>query len=171
MRDQFVRSVVLGVGVLLFASSGRLFGQESSSALIGTWRLVTWESRAGAGEISYPFGETPVGVLTYDARGRMSAQLMRRNRPAFKAADLFRGSPDEIKAAFEGFVAYFGTYTVDQRTSTVTHHVEGSSFPNYVGTDLKRSFTIVGDRLTLRTEPFTLGGETRMGVLVWERID
>ena len=116
-------------------------------------------------------GETPVGVLTYDSRGRMSAQLMRRNRPAFKAADLFRGSPDEIKAAFEGFVAYFGTYTVDQRTSTVTHHVEGSSFPNYVGTDLKRSFTIVGDRLTLRTEPFTLGGETRMGVLVWERID
>lgn len=132
---------------------------------------MSWESRAATGEVSYPFGEHPVGVLTYDSKGRMSAQLMRRNRPAFRSADLFRGTPDEIKTAFEGFIAYFGTYTVDQKASTVTHHVEGSSFPNYVGTDLKRSLGVSGGRLTLRTEPFAIGGQTAVGVLVWERLD
>jgi hypothetical protein len=141
------------------------------NALIGTWRLVSWESRAGTAVISRPFGEKPVGVLTYDAKGRMSAQLMRRDRPAFKSGDWFRGSPDEIKAAFEGFLAYFGTYTVDERARTVTHHVEASSFPNFVRADLKRTFSFSGNRLTLRTEPWALGGQMETGVLVWERMD
>ena len=52
-----------------------------------------------------------------------------------------------------GFLAYFGTYTVDEKAGVVVHHVEGASFPNWIGTDQRREFTLSGRRLTLRTPP------------------
>ena len=49
-----------------------------------------------------------------------------------------------------GYDAYFGRYTVDQRAGTITHHVEGSLFPEDLGKDFVRPFTLDGDTLTLR---------------------
>ncbi|MHA2204100.1 MAG: lipocalin-like domain-containing protein, partial [Candidatus Hodarchaeales archaeon] len=37
---------------------------------------------------------------------------------------------EEIKSAYEGFIAYFGTYEINNKEGTVTHHWEGSLFPN-----------------------------------------
>jgi hypothetical protein len=49
------------------------------------------------------------------------------------------------------------------------HHVEGSSFPNWCGTDREQFFELSGDRLTLMTPPMTLSGEQAVGYLTWER--
>ena len=46
--------------------------------------------------------------------------------------------------------SYYGTYTLDESAQTVTHHVEGSSSPNMVGTDQVRAFVFEGnDQITL----------------------
>src|SRR5438552_1416906 len=63
----------------------------------------------------------------------MSAHVMRNDRPLFATKDPARGTDVEVRAAFEGYVSYFGTYTIDPQTQTVTHHVRGASFPNWIG--------------------------------------
>jgi hypothetical protein len=50
----------------------------------------------------------------------------------------------------DGYVAYFGTYRVDEANSVVTHVVEGSLNPGYTGTDQPRPFTLHGDVLIIQ---------------------
>lgn len=50
------------------------------------------------------------------------------------------------------------------------HHVEGSLFPNWVGTAEKRFFTVEGTRLLLKSAPFMAGGGEITGYVIWERL-
>jgi len=75
---------------------------------VGTWKLVSCEARSSNGEVSYSYGRNPFGMLMYDSGGNMSVLLMRRDRPKFASDDRWRGTPEEIKAAFEGLIAYCG---------------------------------------------------------------
>ncbi|HAK59112.1 MAG TPA: hypothetical protein DCO77_01845 [Nitrospiraceae bacterium] len=136
---------------------------------VGIWRLVSSEFKQSDGEIAYPFGNDTVGMLIYDESGHMSVQFMRSERPAFVSNDLRNGTPEEIQAAFDGYVAYFGTYEVNEEDGTVTHRIRGSLFPNWVGQNQKRFFAFSGNRLTLKTPPMPAAGTTVTGILVWER--
>jgi len=137
---------------------------------VGTWNLVSFEARRSDGQVIYPLGRSVVGVINYDARGNVSVQLMRSDRPSFASSDLQKGTADEIRAAFEGLLTYFGTYDVDEEQGTVTHHVRHSSFPNWEGSDQIRLFEFSGDRLTLRTRPTQMGGIPVILLLIWERM-
>jgi hypothetical protein len=158
----------------LFLCPG-VFGKEAESEtaiqkFIGTWKLVTSEFRTSDGKVSYPLGDKAVGILMYDSGGRMAVQLMRPGRPRFASGDMRGGTPEEIKTAGEGYVAYFGTYEVDGKKSTVVHHVEASLFPNWVGQDQLRFFEFSADRLTLKTLPILSGGQEITGILVWKKL-
>jgi len=137
---------------------------------VGTWKLVSFEMRRSDGQTVYPFSRNTVGMLSYDSKGNISVQVMGTDRPAFAINDQMKGSPEEIKAAFEGFTAYFGTYETDEEKGTVTHHVKGSLLPNLVGSDQIRFYEFSGDRLTLKTPPIQVGGITVTSLLIWERI-
>jgi hypothetical protein len=137
---------------------------------VGTWKLVSFEFRTSTGRVFYPYSQDAFGILMYDAHGNMNGQIMRPDRPAFASGDLMRGTPEEIKAAFEGFVGYFGTYEVHEEEGAVIHHVTDSVFPNYVGENQVRFFQFSGNRLSLSTPPIQAGGVTLTGVIVWERI-
>jgi hypothetical protein len=128
---------------------------------IGTWKLASFEQHAASGGISYPLGANPVGRLAYDPSGRMSVQIMRPNRPGFHGSS---GSPEEKIAAFDGYLAYYGTYTVNPADRTVVHHLEASVNPDWVGIDLTRSYEFSDSQLTLVAA--SQGSERR---LVWER--
>lgn len=39
------------------------------------------------------------------------------------SGDMMKGTPEELKAAFEGFDAYCGTYDINDAYSSVTHHL------------------------------------------------
>jgi len=140
-------------------------------SVVGTWRLVSYDTRTTAGVTSYPLGQDLAGLAIYLPNGRVSIQFMRRDRPAFKSGDAWRGTLEEERAAFEGFFGYAGRYTIDATRSVVTHHLEIASAPNYVGIDLVRTFSMSGNRLTLRTPERQLAGQTSTSTLVWERID
>lgn len=145
--------------------------QQPQNPLVGTWKLLSFESQGAAGDISHPFGEHAYGLLMYDSHGQMSVVFTRPDRPMFLSGDPARGTPEEIKAAFEGFNAYCGTYTIDEESGMVIHHVEANSFPNWVGTDQQRLFISSGRRLTLRTPPLPDGGQMVTFTAVWERVD
>jgi hypothetical protein len=136
---------------------------------VGTWKLVSHEHRQSDGQVSYPFGRGTFGIAMLDANGRYSAQIMRPDLPVFASGDRLKGTPAEIKSAFEGSFAYFGSYEVNQEERTLTLHVEGSSFPNWVGTEQKRFYEFSGNRMTLTTQPILMGGKQVTGVVIWER--
>jgi Lipocalin-like domain len=134
--------------------------------LLGSWRFVSGDSRDADGNASSPLGDDPIGQLTYDASGTVSAQLMRRNQPHFRNDDWQRASAQEKAGAWSGYFAYFGTFTVDEMAGTIVHRIEGSWFPNLVGTEQVRHFSFAGNRLTLNAE--TAWGRVS---IVWEKVN
>jgi Lipocalin-like domain len=138
--------------------------------LVGTWRLVSHEARTSAGEAQYPLGRYVMGQLFYDVNGNMSAHVMKVDRLAFASDDSGSGTDAEGRAAFEGHTSYFGTYTVDPSAGTVTHHVHGSSYPNWIGHQQIRYYRIDNFHLVLSTPPILFRGESLEYILTWERI-
>ncbi|MEW6751795.1 MAG: alpha/beta fold hydrolase [Candidatus Latescibacterota bacterium] len=143
----------------------------TSPSIVGTWRLVSFEARDESGEVEHPLGPAPLGQLWYGAEGSMCMLLVRPDRPGFATGDTRRGTDAEVRAAFEGMVGYFGTYSFDPVAGTVTHHVQGACLPNWMGGDQVRNVKLEGGRLTLSTPFFAYGGRKRASVGVWERLE
>jgi hypothetical protein len=159
------------IAVLTIALLGAAAQAVAQPAVVGTWKLVSYVTETPDGTRTFPLGEDAVGMAIYLPNGRVSIQFMKRDRPRFKSGDAWRGTLEEERAAFESYFAYAGRYTLDAQGSTVTHHIEVSSIPDYVGIDLQRTVAIAGNRLTLRTPPRTLAGQTSTSTLIWERVD
>ncbi|HXM93598.1 MAG TPA: lipocalin-like domain-containing protein [Candidatus Dormibacteraeota bacterium] len=151
------------------ASSALAHHQSETPPLIGTWILVSLYNIREDGSRFSPVGSNPKGILIYDATGRMSVQIMGSERARFAAGNFLEGTAEENKAAVHGTISYFGTYVVDEASHIVTHHIEGSLFPNWDGTDQRRTYTFVGDELKLTTPPVAFPGGSSVGHLVWKR--
>lgn len=140
-----------------------------AAKLIGTWKLVSATYRRLTGETIDYLGANPRGMVMYDEHGNMSIHLMRLERSHFPSGDRTSGTPVQAKEALDGYLGYFGTYTVNPEEGIVTHHIEGATFPNWVGVDQTRSFEIRGETLTLRTPTLLIAGGPAMGEIVWRR--
>jgi hypothetical protein len=122
----------------------------ASQRIVGTWQLMTRTvKRADGTAIVDPvLGEKPAGRLVYDPGGAMSLQMMRTGRK--EAISTPSNARDKSNPrVILGYDSYFGRYKVDEKAGTVTHHVEGSLFPEDLGDDWVRPFTLNGDTLTL----------------------
>ena len=119
---------------------------RDTARFIGTWRLVS---------------DTTTGMMIYDNLGNMAAQVMpNRLRRKYAAAE---PTPEEAKDAITGYLAYFGTYTVDEQARIITHHRKANINPGQVGDDVVRTYVFESnDRLVL-----TPAGSTNK--IVWER--
>ena len=111
----------------------------SSHPLHGAWRYVT---ATLDGKPSRPNGR---GIIYYVPSGDMVVQVSPGAETGKAGA---QPTPEEALAALDGYIAYFGTYTIDAAAKTVTHHRQGSVQPGD-SADLVRRFKIEGDRLTL----------------------
>ena len=106
----------------------------------------------------------------YDGQGSFSGQIMAQERSPFAMGNLLKGSNDEVRAAFQGYVAYYGTYAVDEAKRMMLHQVEGSFFPNWIGEQQIREFAFTDDgSLELRTLPIKGSRADLTVVLLWER--
>src|SRR5205823_3129528 len=145
-------SILLLLAALLYsAQAPKQFARRSmSDEFVGAWKLISFERRTAAGEVTYPMGQNPVGRLTYDALGRMSAQIMQPDRPKPQGAVPASWSAEEKAAAFDGFIAYYGTFSVSATERVVIHHVEASLYPQWVGSDQRRMYEFLGSQLILR---------------------
>ena len=131
---------------------------------------MRYEAHTVSGEIRCPLGRHVVGQLFYDVRGNMSAHVTKIDRTSFASDDSGAGTDAEVRAAFEGHVSYFGTYTIDPSARTVIHHVRGASYPNWVGHDQIRYYRFDGPHLVLSSPPILDRGESLEYTLTWERI-
>ena len=146
-------------------------GLQGRTPIVCAWKLVSFEIQKEDGEVVYPFGSKAKGSLIYTESGRMSVHLMRSDRPRFASGDQITGTVEEIKANYEGFISYYGSYEFDMEKGFVIHHIEGSLFPNWEGQGLKRFFELSGNRLKLRTPPTFWAGRNGVASMLFERID
>ena len=144
--------------------------RKSTDNFIGAWQLLSFEIRQEGGAVIQPFGPDPKGSIIYTDTGRVSAQVMRSDRPEFANEDQMKGTPGEMEASFRGCISYFGAYHVNREAGFVTHRIESSLFPNWEGDEQQRFFEFSGHRLTLSTPPLQWGGERMIAVLVWDRV-
>jgi hypothetical protein len=153
------------------AAKGRIhsMSREVIPQLVGSWKLLSFHIQDSSGQTAYPFGQDAQGRLIYEPDGRMAVQLMNPNRPGFTSADPLVMSEAEVRAAFGGYTAYYGTYSVNPDEQTIVHHIEAALLPNWVGTDQRRHFEFNGKFLTLKG-PLLLGGVQGIVSLVWERL-
>jgi hypothetical protein len=102
----------------------------------------------------------------FDASGRYSLMLMRADLPKYESNNRTKGTAEEYKAIGAGSISYFGTYSVSG--TDLVLRVEHSSFPNWNGTEQRRTnFTLAGDELKYTNTAPSVGGPA--AVLVWKR--
>ncbi len=133
--------------------------------LIGNWTLVSYDAIAPDGTRSLPFGQA-VGRLSYDEHGHMAGQVMRPGRTNVAPGDW---QAQQVRSAYAGYIAYFGTYEVNEPGDTVVHHVQGALNPGWVGGAQVRRLKFDGDLLILSTK-VEKGGALVNHVLTWKKV-
>ena len=141
--------------------------QSMKEELVGTWTLLSWEQKKGDGTKIERYGTNPKGIAFFDAGGRYIITVMRSDRAKYASNALWQGTAEENKETADGTITYFGTYSANEKDSSIAIHVEGSSFPNWNGTEQKRFVAIVGDQLTLTVRP--PGGD--IVDVIWKRAE
>jgi hypothetical protein len=151
-----------------FILLGLLIALRAASAqeLVGTWKLISETVQRGD-QTDQPFGASPLGTMMFDPGGHIAMIISRPSLPRIEANRRDAGTLDENKTILAGTLAFFGTYKVSVPDGLLTIHVEASTFPNWVGTDQKRYFTLAGDEMTWVNHAPAVSGETAK--LVWRR--
>ena len=150
--------------------------QEAATApaardrIVGAWELQSRTVQRAGGEVVYDpvLGERPIGRLFYSDSGHVALQMMRQGRVQAMTEP---AAPADAKNArvVLGYDAYFGTFTVDEAAGTVTHHVQGSLFPEDLGKDFVRRFRVDGDTFELSFTSTSPDGASITRTLVFRR--
>jgi hypothetical protein len=167
------RTFMIGATAALTLSAAALnasdsFAQGSSlkEQLVGTWTMVSNVNFRPDGSKYEALGPNPRGVFMLDANGHFAITLLGEGRRKFASNNRLESTPDENKSVVQGAIAYFGTYTVNEADHTLNFHIERCTFPNWDGTDQKRSVTLTGDEMKYTKMGASGGGKAE---LVWKR--
>jgi hypothetical protein len=134
-------------------------GQQKSlkEQLVGTWAFVSSTAKLADG--SPLWGTNPKGHLSFDANGRYSNIIVRSDLAKYASNNRMQTTPTEDKATVQGAIAFFGTYAVNEADRSFTVRVDGSSYPNWNGTDRKQVVeSITTDELKIGNPAPSIGG-------------
>ena len=151
--------------LMLISGVGNALAQNASlkEQVVGTWIHVSTTVTAPDGKKSDRPGK---GVLIYGPEGHFAFVNVANNLPPLAANNRDKATAEEARAIVAGSIAYYGTYAVDEATKTIVPKVEGSTFPNMVGTDQSRVvMSITADEMRF------INPKAPAGVLeiVWKR--
>jgi Lipocalin-like domain len=165
--------VAAGLAVsALCAADGNHVPRTTQRDLVGAWRLVDIDVEGPAGREVDPFyGSGSRGLLIYDASGWFSVQIEGSGRPPVQVPSVrpvpeLSASSARVKAAaLDSYYAYYGTWTFEETTSTVTHHAKGALYPDEDDATYPQHVEVVGRRMIFtRTQNGTV--QTKR----WERV-
>lgn len=138
---------------------------EASPSLVGAWTYVREVDTSPDGSAApIPSPPQASGSLIYTADGHVAVIVT----PKSAAWSVDTVGLSELRAAVAGTTAYAGRYEVDAAAGTVTHVVEVSLEPDYVGKRLVRQFRVSGETLELSGTFVDQGVELRFTVY-WRR--
>ena len=132
-RTIVLRAVTLGI---CFALPGAAFAQTAKD-LVGTWTMAKNINIKADGSKADVFGSHGTGQAIFSSDGRFVVVNINPDTPKFAANNRGQGTADENKAAMLGGIGLYGTYKVVNKE--ISMKVEGSTYPNWTGTDQKRT--------------------------------
>src|SRR5215216_7399639 len=156
-----MKLIRLAVMLTLGLSASDAVAQNARSMkdqLVGTWNFVVAEVTAPDGKKSFPFGETPKGILILAPDGHFAQIHVASDVPKITSNNRLTGTAEEYATIMRRSLSVFGTYTIDEDKKTVTYHIVSSTFPNWEG----EAQTRLIDKLTadefVNTNPNVAGG-------------
>ena len=169
MKRRTVLMMVLTTAIWLGFEPPAVAQQKSlKEQLVGTWTFVSALDVHPDGKKTDRWGASAKGIFMFDQHGHFAQFITRADLPKFSAGTADKGTAEEAKAVLSGFVASFGTYTVDEADKTVTTHVEGSVFPNLIGREQKRSISaLTADELKYSNPTTSMG---LVAEATWKRV-
>jgi hypothetical protein len=151
-------SVIAAFGLALLPSNAVSQQTSLKDQLVGTWTVVSWEQTRKDGSKFERFGTAPKGFNIFDANGRFYMMFARPDLPKIASSNPSTPTPEEAKAIVGGAIGYFGTYTVDEANKTITLHIEASSFPNQLGSEQKRTISVLTAEELKYSNPVAMSG-------------
>ncbi len=136
---------------------------EEADALVGSWRLLSWQVIAEDGTAQDVFGAKPKGYLVLTREGRSIVVTTAEGRkPGMGEA--------ERAALHKSMLAYSGRYRIDGNDFVTTVEVSWNEAWN--GSEQRRHFRLEGDHLLIESAPapsIIFPGKTDFRRIVWER--
>jgi Lipocalin-like domain len=152
-------SQITAAGLALALSLGNAAAQQGlREKLIGTWTFVVAEITAPDGKKSFPFGETPKGLLIFTADGHFSQIHIASDVPKIASNNRLNGTAEEYAAIMRRSLSMFGTYKVDEAKRTVTFEIVSSTYPNAQGQSQLRTIDKLTDEEFVNSNPEVGGG-------------
>ena len=168
-RCNVVGISTLAVALAMLPGGARAQQKSIKDQLVGTWTLLLDDGIKDDGTHVPGYGPNPEGSLIFTADGHYSLQIVRYGRPAFASKNRLTGTADENKAAVQGMISHFGTYTVDEAGKSLIFRVAASSFPNFDGTTQKRAVTAITDEVLTWNVPTPLASGYVRAEVAWKK--
>jgi Lipocalin-like domain len=127
-------------------TTGHASAQQKSlrDQIVGAWTFIMAEVVAPDGKKSFPFGDTPKGILIFTADGQFAQIHIAGDVPRIASNNRLTGTPEEYATIMRRSLSLFGTYSVNEEKKTVTYKIVSATYPNWQGEVQERSI----DKLT-----------------------
>lgn len=165
--------ILAGLAVATLCAADGRAPRYTQRDLIGAWRLVKIE--VDGREVDPFYGNGSRGLLIYDSSGWFSVQIEGAGRPAVQVPSV-RPDPEASEAtarlktaALDSYYAYYGTWSFDPATATVTHHAKGALYPGEDEATYPQHVEIVGSRMSFSRTQNDAGHPT-VQTKQWERV-
>ena len=141
-----------------------------SNQLTGTWRLVAYQEKLSNGDTVNPYGDTPQGEAA--ATNELMPMIYERlctiaHRQLVHAPQ--RQTLSTTDLVHEAYLAYYGTWAVDEGHSVVVENIRASNQPFLNNQITTQRYDFDGKRLSLRTVLDNHGDEHSI-LFVWDKI-
>jgi hypothetical protein len=159
--------ILTGLALSLGMSLPGAATAQTAKDLVGTWINVSNANIGQDGKRAELFGPHGTGLAIFESNGHYAIINLNPDTPKFASGNRAQGTAAENKTAMEGAIAHYGTYSFDAAGKVINLKVEGSNFPNWTGTQQKRTIiTFSGDDLKWSTAA-SVGGTAEVG---WKRV-
>jgi hypothetical protein len=156
--------ILAATAIVLCAFIPNLTSAQTAKDLVGTWRMRSNVSLKPDGSKVEVFGAHGTGLAIFEPDGHFAIVNLNPDTPKFASDNRAQGTPEENKEAVLGSIALYDTYSV---TGNINFEIEGSTYPNWTGTQQKRNITALTSNEIKWSLAASIGGTNEV---TWSRL-
>jgi hypothetical protein len=160
MNRRSILNILAMLGIAFLAGTAMAQQPSLKAQLMGTWTVVSVADVYENGTKVDDWGPKVGGAVSFDGNGRYTWMIIGRDLPTPS------GSP---RVSSRLVIAYYGKYTIDEASKTITYQAERSTYPEFDGGSRKASVTVSGDSMTQNSTPIATPRGTIIPQVVFER--